>query len=65
MDMECIKVEGAYTKNINKLETKTPVIKEPLTKEYFCDVLDLLGTRINFKCNEDDNQHIATMDGDF
>jgi hypothetical protein len=64
MDMECIKVEGVYTKNINKLETKTPVLKEPLTKEYFHDILDLLGIEINFKCNEDNNQHIATMDCD-
>jgi hypothetical protein len=41
--------------NINKLETKILV-----TKEYFCNILDLLRTRINYRCNEDDNQHIAT-----
>jgi hypothetical protein len=48
--MACIKVEGACTKKINKLEIKTPLIKEPLTKEYFRDVLDLPKTVINFKC---------------
>jgi hypothetical protein len=62
--MECIKVKGACTKNIKKLETKTQVIKEPLTKEYFHDVLDLPRIGINFRCNEDNNQHIATMDCD-
>jgi hypothetical protein len=48
--MACIKVEGACTKKINKLEIKSPLIKEPLTKEYFRDVLDLPRIGINFKC---------------
>jgi hypothetical protein len=64
MDIEYIKVENAYTKNINKLETKTLVIKEPLTKEYFRDVFNLPRIGINFSCNEDNNQQIATMDCD-
>jgi hypothetical protein len=61
MDTECIKVESV-SKNINKLETKTPMTKEPLTKEYFCNILDPPRTRINFKCNKDNNQHILTAD---
>jgi hypothetical protein len=31
--MECIKVEGACTKNILKFETKTPMIKRTIDKK--------------------------------
>jgi hypothetical protein len=51
-------------KILTNLKTKTPVTKKPLTKEYFCNILDLPGTKINFRCNEDDNRHIATVDCD-
>jgi len=35
-----------------------------VTKEYFHNIVDLPRTRINYRCNEDDNQHIATKDCD-
>jgi hypothetical protein len=36
----------------------------PLMKEHFCDILGLLGIKINFRNNEDKNQHIATTNCD-
>ncbi len=40
-----------------------PKCHVPLTKDYFRDVLRLLGMRINFSNNEYDNQkHVATTD---
>jgi len=61
MELECVKVEGAaFIKWFDKLKWHVP-----LTKDYFLDVLKLIGIGINFWRNEYDNQkHVATTDCD-
>jgi hypothetical protein len=61
MELEGVKVEGAtFIKWFDKLTWHVP-----WTKDYFRDVLKLLGIGINFWTNEYDNQkHVATTDCD-
>jgi hypothetical protein len=44
---------------VDKLEQIVPLIKK-----HFCNVLGLLGIKINFRSNENDNQHVAIANCD-
>jgi hypothetical protein len=60
MELDSVKVEGVgFIKWFDK-----PKWHVPLIKDYFRDVLKLLGIGINFWINEFDNQHVATTDCD-